>query len=208
MKKLTQEQIETVNNRLIKQGFGFIDIRIEVLDHLLCLIEKDVDSSFDEALERVFLEKNDYLKKVKQTTLPRIIDQRVPLLDFFKNRLFWGIWIFSFLIYMSISYYNSNFLLEKLLMLPLQIPSVAFILYIGYFIFSKNKVTQTFGVFFTISFLTYFYLLVLSYVKTLDNIFIITFLSFGTSVSLMMYYWFFYYKIKNDKKYKALIYPI
>nr|WP_297306580.1 hypothetical protein [uncultured Flavobacterium sp.] len=35
---LTNQQIEQVNQRLI--AYGFIDIRIEVLDHLLCLLQE------------------------------------------------------------------------------------------------------------------------------------------------------------------------
>lgn len=205
MRKLSNKEIERVNNRLIASGFRFIDIRIEVLDHLLCLIENDEDSSFDEVLNRVFSENSDYLKKVKQSTLSKIIDQRITFLSFFKKRLFWIVWISCFLFYFGLPYSNYKDLFESMALLPMQIPFLGLIYYVIYFLFSKNKITQVFGVFFTVSFVLYLYLLLVNYVKQFDNVFVLLFLSGGTAVSLMMYYWLFYYKAKNNRKFKNLM---
>ena len=79
MKKLTNQQIEQVNQRLITYGFGFIDIRIEVLDHLLCLLEEKESNDFEANLNAVFKEQNNYLKTIKKSTLSKILNKKTLL---------------------------------------------------------------------------------------------------------------------------------
>ena len=89
MKKLTQEQIEQVNQRLITYGFSFIDIRIEVLDHLICLLEEKEGDDFDANLNVVFTEQNNYLKTQKYSEWKKLTSQRVSVIkDVLLNPVF------------------------------------------------------------------------------------------------------------------------
>lgn len=81
MKKLTNQQIEQVNQRLITYGFGFIDIRIEVLDHLLCLLEEKESNDFEANLNAVFKEQNNYLKTQKLSQWSKLTSQRVSVIQ-------------------------------------------------------------------------------------------------------------------------------
>ena len=55
--KLTAEQIECINQTLIKKGIKFDDLKIEVLDHIASQIEsemKTTQTTFSEAFNKVF----------------------------------------------------------------------------------------------------------------------------------------------------------
>lgn len=55
--KLTAEQIECINQTLIKKGIKFDDLKIEVLDHIASQIEsemKTTQTTFTEAFSKVF----------------------------------------------------------------------------------------------------------------------------------------------------------
>lgn len=55
--KLTAEQIECINQTLIKKGIKFDDLKIEVLDHIASQIEsemKTTQTTFPEAFSKVF----------------------------------------------------------------------------------------------------------------------------------------------------------
>ena len=41
--ELTKEQIQYIENRLIKDGVKYWDIRIEMLDHIVSDVEKTLD---------------------------------------------------------------------------------------------------------------------------------------------------------------------
>lgn len=204
MKKLTNQQIEQVNQRLITYGFGFIDIRIEVLDHLLCLLEAKESNDFEANLNAVFTEQNNYLKTIKKSTLSKILNKKTLLSDFIINPIFWIIWGASFLFLFYINSYITTFPISNLTMVPFQLVSIPITFYLIYFFISKRKSTDSFSNFFTVSYLLYGYLLLVSYFKESSGLTLIGFISFGIATSLMLYYLLVYYKIKNDKKYQTL----
>ena len=109
MKQLTTEQIQLVDQKLIDFGFTFIDARIEVLDHILCLIEEKENRSFEEATLLVFEEQKEYIKAQKLMQWSNLIAQRVSLLgDIFLNPVFILLWIISYFVYENLPYSNYN----------------------------------------------------------------------------------------------------
>lgn len=98
MKQLTTQQIQLIDQRLIDYGFGFIDIRIEVLDHILCLIENKENLDFQQAVDLVFEEQKDYLKEQKRMTLYRMASV-LTLKDVFMSPIFFVFWIAFFVLY-------------------------------------------------------------------------------------------------------------
>lgn len=157
--KLTAEQIQQIDQRLIAFGFSFIDIRIEVLDHILCLIENKEDLDFQQAVDLVFEEQKDYLKTQKLMQWTNLTAQRVSLFkDIFLNPVFILLWILSFFVYYNLPYSNHNLLIEDLDVMPIALPILSFIVLGIYTFFSKNKVASTYGALFTISFIMMFYL--------------------------------------------------
>lgn len=205
--KLTKEQIQQVDQKLTDFGFTFIDHRIEVLDHILCLIEEKENVSFSQVVDLVFEEQKDYLKTQKLTQWTNVISQRVSLLkDIFLNPVFIFLWILSYFIYDNLPYSNHNLLLEDLDVIPMAIPILSFV-FLGLYTFvSKNKVAGTYGALFTISFILMFYLYFgIHWVRKIEQFSSLLLLSGFTAVSLMLYYLIVYYKIKNDRKFKTLL---
>ncbi len=205
--KLTHTQIQQIDQQLIAYGFRFIDIRIEVLDHVLCLIEEKENLDFEQVTQDVFEECAVYLTSQKRMQWNRVLNQRIPIIrDLFLNPVFFVLWLLCFVIYRILPYSNHTELLSDLDILPLSIPIISYSIFIVYLFKSTNKVTGTFGVFFSISFILMFYLYVgIHMVRILEPSLSIIILSGFTAISLMLYYLFFYYKIKNEKKFKKLL---
>lgn len=205
MNKLTNQQIEQVNKKLIDYGFTFIDVRIEVLDHILCLIETKENLDFQQAVDLVFEEQKDYLKEQKRMTLYRMASV-LTLKDVFMSPIFFVFWIAFFVLYSLLPFESKEVLIRKTFMLPMAIPGFAFFIYGFYFFKSKNKSLQTIRVLFTISMiLTWYLYFIIPLVKKLNNGWSVVLISGASSVGLMMYYLFFYYKNKNEKKFKSLL---
>lgn len=207
MNKLTNQQIEQVNQKLIDYGFTFIDARIEVLDHILCLIEEKGNVLFEEAVDLVFEEQKEYLKNQKLTQWSNLTAQRVSLFkDIFLNPVFILLWIISYFIFYNLPYSNYNALIEDLNVMPIALPILSFIALGFYTLYSKNKVASTYGAFFTISFIMMFYVYFgIHWLIKLEGFPALLFLSGFTAVSLMLYYLPIVYKIKNERKFKALL---
>ncbi|MBA5792175.1 hypothetical protein H1R17_04610 [Flavobacterium sp. xlx-214] len=207
MKQLTTQQIQEVDKKLINLGFTFIDHRIEVLDHILCLIEEKESEDVNCNIKIVFEEQRDYLKTQKLTQWTNVMSQRVSLLkDIFLNPVFIFLWILSYFIYDNLPYSNYNLLLEDLDVIPMAIPILSFVFLGAYTFVSKNKVAGTYGALFTISFIMMFYLYFgIHWVRKMEQFPSLLLLSGFTAVSLMLYYLLFYYKIKNDQKFKMLL---
>lgn len=207
MNKLTNQQIEQVNQKLIDYGFTFIDARIEVLDHILCLIDEKENKSFEEATLLVFEEQNGYLKAQKLMQWTNLTAQRVTLLkDIFLNPVFILLWIVSYFIYDNLPYSNYKVLFDDLKLMPFTLPAFSIII-LGYYTFtSKNKVASAYGALFTISFLLMFYLYFgIHWIKKMDQFPSLVMFSGFTAISLMLYYLPLFYKIKNERKFKALL---
>lgn len=207
MEKLTTEQIQLVDQKLIDFGFTFIDARIEVLDHIICLIEEKGNVLFEEAVDLVFEEQKEYLKNQKLTQWSNLTAQRVSLFkDIFLNPVFILLWIISYFIFYNLPYSNYNALIEDLNVMPIALPILSFIALGFYTFFSKNKVASTYGAFFTISFIMMFYVYFgIHWLRKLEGFPALLFLSGFTAVSLMLYYLPIVYKIKNERKFKALL---
>jgi len=207
MKQLTTEQIQLVDQKLIDFGFTFIDARIEVLDHILCLIQEKENKSFKEATLLVFEEQKEYIKAQKLMQWSNLIAQRVSLLgDIFLNPVFILLWIISYFVYENLPYSNYNALIEDLAVMPIALPILSFIVLGIYTFSSKNKVASTYGALFTISFLLMFYLYFgIHWLKKMDQFPSLVMLSGFTAISLMLYYLPLFYKIKNERKFKTLL---
>src|SRR5690606_30473856 len=206
MNKLTNQQIEQVNQKLIDFGFTFIDARIEVLDHILCLIEEKENRSFEEATLLVFEEQKDYLKEQKRMTFSRITCSKLHVKEVFLNPMFFIFWITFFVLYSFLPFNSKEDLIKETFMLPMSISFLSFFMYGFYFFKSKNKSMQTIRVFFTIStILTCYLYFIIPLVKKLNNQWSVMLISAASAVGLMMYYLFFYYKNKNEKKFKSLL---
>lgn len=204
--KLTDEQIQQTDQQLIDYGFRFIDVRIEVLDHLLCLIETKENMDFQQAADLVFDEQKAYLKEQKKTILSRFIGAKLGLKDVFINPMFAVFWIAFYVLYSLLPFDSKDILIQETFMLPIIISVLAFFIYAFYFFTSKNKSFQTIRVLFATSMiLTWYLYFIIPLVKKLNNEWSVVLISGASAVSLMMYYLFFYYKNKNEKSYKNLL---
>lgn len=202
--KLSTEHVKQVDQRLIAFGFGFIDIRIEVLDHILCLIEEKENLLFEEAVDLVFEEQQAYLKEQKRMTFSRVIGEKLPLKDVFTQPIFYVFWLAFFIIYSLLPIDSKEILIRKTFMLPISITVFAFFIYGFYFFTSKNKSMQTIRVFFAIStILTCYLYFIIPLVQKLNNQWSVVLISAASAVGLMMYYLFFFIRIKTKISLKA-----
>ena len=142
--KLSTEHVKQVDQRLIAFGFSFIDMRLEVLDHILCLIENKENLDFQQAVDVVFEEQKDYLKTQKLMQWTNVTAQRVSFMkDIFLNPVFILLWILSFFVYYNLPYSDHNLLLEDLDIIPIISPNLSFVILAIYSFTSKNKVVHT-----------------------------------------------------------------
>lgn len=204
--RVTAKQINRIDERLIATGFHFMDIRLEVLDHLVCLLEER-EGDFDTELEKIFISESAYLLQQRKSFFFRMAGARINLFkDLLWNPVFITLCILSFTVYSLLPYNSVRDLLNDLDILPVALPIAAFVLHGWYFFRSNNKVTGTFAALFSISLLLQFYLLFLvPLVRKLENTWSVLILSLFTSVGIMMYVLFFTYKHKNEAKYRKLL---
>lgn len=204
--KLSAEQIRQTDQKLIDFGFTFMDIRLEVLDHILCLIEEKENMDFQQALNLVFEEQKAYLKEQKRMTILRFIGSKLGLKDIFANPMFVIFWGAFYVLYSLLPFDSKESLIQETFMLPMVISFFAFFIYAFYFFTSKNKSFQTIGVLFSTSMiLTWYLFFIIPLVKKMHNEWSVVLISGASAVSLMMYYLFFYYKNKNEKNFKNLL---
>nr|WP_297306578.1 hypothetical protein [uncultured Flavobacterium sp.] len=163
-------------------------------------------NDFEANLNAVFIEQNDYLKTEKLSQWYQLTKQRVSLFkDIFLNPVFWFLWISSFLVFKFLPFENHKEIVSNLDVLPIALPIISFVFFGIYYFVSKNKVTSTFGAFFTLSFISMFYLYFgIHWVRKFSELPSLILLSGFTSTSFMFYYLPVYYKIKNDKKFQTL----
>ena len=204
--KLSAEQIRQTDQKLIDFGFTFMDIRLEVLDHILFLIEEKENMDFQQALDLVFEEHKSYLKEQKRMTILRFIGSKLGLKEVFVNPMFIVFWGAFYVLYSLLPFDSKESLIQETFMLPMVISFFAFFIYAFYFFTSKNKSFQTIGVLFSTSMiLTWYLFFIIPLVKKMHNEWSVVLISGASAVSLMMYYLFFYYKNKNEKKFKNLL---
>ena len=107
MNRLTNEQIECIDDLLIMLDVEFLDIRYEMVDHIASALEEK-DGDFKQNLKEYFimnklrlLEQN---KKAKRTAILRAIKL------YFKTLV--QPWIFILTLLMAVSVYYASFFLE------------------------------------------------------------------------------------------------
>lgn len=94
--KLTKEQIQLINQKLISKGVVYEDVKLELLDHIASDIEQQIenrDSNFEEAFQNVFDKWRLLLQPIKTSVLffndfkgPKIVVDKWVLL--YKRQLF------------------------------------------------------------------------------------------------------------------------
>lgn len=119
--ELTKEQIQRINKYLDIKQVNYIDIRIEILDHIILDVENLMlqKYSFDEAIKIVILKWNKTLETTSSIYLGHTYVKPKPIIEKLKNTtkthtlIIWGVFIFSMismsLVKLEINLPNINF---------------------------------------------------------------------------------------------------
>lgn len=152
MKKLkfTKEELEQVNRYLDIKGLVFVDVRFEILDHLLMDIEKEMHSnmvSFDTAFEMVCQKWKGSMKQTSSYWLGKghftskiVIDKSIHVLKKSYLKLFLMI-VFSILIGLAVQEVLSAFFIDNRLIIKKALTGFAGgSIFLGtYWIYKMNK---------------------------------------------------------------------
>ncbi len=89
--KLTKEQIQYIENRLIKEGVKYWDVRIEMLDHIVCDVEKALNNGtpFKESVQNAMV-KLGWKENFNGSDFEGIIQQRTKDIAKKYKSIFWS----------------------------------------------------------------------------------------------------------------------
>lgn len=112
MKKLTKEDIQFIDNYLLKSGVEYMDIRVEMIDHVATAVEIKMETQnecFYDVFKAYMLEnkkdlikQSDYSKKIFKSLLKEVFYYALSL----KSLVVFG---FAFFVGMVLSYYFNIF---------------------------------------------------------------------------------------------------
>jgi hypothetical protein len=208
--KLTKENINHINEVLIKDKVHYIDLRIEIIDHLSSELE-EIDGDFDAVFPDYYLGKKDF---VKQMFLSHLKSDTVKgyklLLHKIVSWQFLGLFVCIFsIVYLAFTVFGKSWMLENFDIVPilLPVPITAIMLYT--FLFSKNKSTDL------TSLLGVTNLVIVTYIfggiyliRSATEIIWLPLFSFYLAINVAYYFFYFYSKKKHKQKYETLIYTV
>jgi hypothetical protein len=205
--KLTNEQIDLINRYLEQQNLMFLDVKVELMDHLCCEIEQEMtdnDTPFESAASMVFERWQPELQIKKswliglENSFPKLV-----VTNLFKKVLFhYGFVTLTVLIVGVLSITRDLFLISDSVFSAYEILIVAFTIV---YLWMKRKMNQT-KIKTTYSFqYDYFYFpvsFIIIYLLVLDSVAIKTLLLLLFTINLPFACYFYFKHFQTLKKFK------
>jgi hypothetical protein len=206
--KLTPENIKHIDNTLIKDRINYIDLRIEIIDHISSELEI-LEGDFEVVFPKFYEEKKSFIRQMFVSHMK---------LDYKKgykqllNKLFSLSFFFLFLMINAIIIFlnhtkNKEFVLEYLDIIPIILPTPITIIMLYNFLLSKNNSTDL------TSLVGITNLIIVSYVfggiyiiREIDTLLWIPIFSFYLTINLSYYFFYFSSKKRHEKKYNSILY--
>lgn len=204
--KLTEENIEEINTVLIENHIHYIDLRIEIIDHLCSELEA-LEEPFETVFPGFFESKKEIVQSMRQSHLKTESRKGMKRLmrNLFSKRfllLFCGI---NLLVFVGQHYFSKEWLLLNFDIIPIILPAPISAILLYNLLVSKNKSTDL------ISLIAITNLFLMSYImgsiyliRSLETWLWMPILAFYISLAIAYYYFYFESRKLHQKRYKLL----
>lgn len=199
--KLTKENISFLDDILIKKhGVIFMDIRLEILDHLASQLEQmegdfeEVFPNFIEKQKEFIYQTNLQLNKHLSKSSARLLFTTIFSFKFLQCYL-----ILLFINFSIVSFKGKNWFLQYFDTLPIILPAPISILVLVTLFSSKRRSYSISFVSITNSVLLTYIFLFLYLIRRLDNLYSVVLFSFFLTLSIA-YYYVYFFSVKHHSK--------
>lgn len=204
--KLTTENIKQIDNTLIKDRINYIDLRIEMIDHISSELEM-LEGDFNVIFPKFYDEKKSFIRQMFVSHMKSHYKKGYKQLG---KKLFSLSFLFLFLITNAFIAFldhikDKEFVLDYLDIIPIILPAPITMILLYNLLFSKNNSTDL------TSLNGFTNLVIVSYI--LGGVYIIrginTFLwipvfSFYFAINIAYYFFYFSSKKKHERKYNII----
>lgn len=204
--KLTQQNIATINQSLLKSGMSYLDIRIELIDHMASELEQ-MEGDFQDVFPDYFARKKEFIKSSNLSIAKEAI--RKGYMHLFKKLISFTFVLGWIAITILIGYISGaggkEWFLQNFDILPYAIPMPISFILIYKLLFSKNISTDMVGVLFGANFIFMFYMMTFTnMIRKMDNNLWILLFSFFMTLSIAYYFFYFESRTIHNRKYQSL----
>ena len=208
--KLTKENINQINEVLIKEKVHYIDLRIEIIDHLSSELEQ-MEGEFDAIFPNYYALKRDF---VKQMFISHLKSDTVKGYKLLLTKIVSWQFLGLFLCVLSIVYFAFTLLGKASLLnffdiVPILLPTPITAIMLYTFLFSKNKSTDL------TSLLGMTNLVIVTYIfggiyliRSTTEVIWLPLFSFYLTINIAYYFFYFSSKKKHKQKYETLIFTL
>jgi len=204
--QLSREQIELINSALLKKRINYMDIRIEIIDHLASELESR-EGDFEENFISLMQSKKSFMDEVIRSNLKLELAKgfRKLFKNIFSQRFFGIYFLTTISLFILAQITGSNWVLHNLYVLPIVIPGPLTFALLYKMAFSKTKTTDMIGQLSAgnLFFFSYIFLFMKS-IKNADGFIWISVFSFFIVLSIMYYIFYFESKKTQRLKYELL----
>ncbi|RZK11216.1 MAG: hypothetical protein EOO46_07560 [Flavobacterium sp.] len=204
--KLIEENIEEINTVLIKNHVHYIDLRIEIIDHLCSELET-LEEPFETFFPAFFESKKEIVQSMKQSHIKTQSRKGIKRLmkNIFSKQfllLFFGI---NFLVFFGQHYFNKEWLLYNFDIIPIILPAPISAILLYNLLVSKNKSTDLIGLTAITNLFLMSYIMVSIYLIRSIEIWVwIPIFAFYISLAIAYYYFYFESRKLHQRRYRAL----
>ena len=206
--KLTRENIKHIDNILIKDRINYIDLRIEMIDHISSELEM-LEGDFNVIFPKFYEEKKSFIRQMFVNHMK--LDYKKGYKQLVK-KLFSLSFLFLFLITNAFIAYldhikDKEFVLDYLDIIPIILPAPITMILLYNLLFSKNNSTDL------TSLNGFTSLVIVSYIfggvfiiREINTFLWISLFSFYLTINFAYYFFYFSSKKLHKSKYNNIIY--
>lgn len=204
--KLTRENIDQINDVLIKDIIHYIDLRIEIIDHLSSELE-EIEGDFDTVFPEFYMEKKAFVKEMFISHMKA--DYKKGYKRLLKKIFSWQFLLLflavNFFIFVVFQYNDKVWLLDNFDIMPIVLPLPITAIMLYNFLFSKNKSTDLTSLLGVTNLLIMTYVFGGIYIVRKSEILVwLPMFSFYISINIAYYFFYFSSKKKHKQKYNSL----
>lgn len=199
--KLSKKNISLLENTLInKFGVVYLDIRIEILDHLAIELE-EIHGEFEDIFPNFIESKKEFIKKtyISLNQQNSRTGAKLLLKNIFSIKFILCFIVMTLCVSQLVNIKGKLWFLENFDVLPIILPApITFLILLKMFSIKRKSFTISFFGITNSVFMSYIFLFI-HLVRKADNFYWIPIFSFFISLSIIYYYMYFVY-IKYKQK--------
>lgn len=204
--KISKENIEEVNTILIKNNVHYIDLRIEIIDHLCSELET-MEGRFETVFPDFFESKKQIVQQMLRSHIKTGTRKGIKMLvqKLMSRRFLVFFLILNCIILLGNQYFDKNWILQNFDIWPIIISSpISFVLLYNVLL-SKNKSTDLIELLAITNIILISYLFgIIYFIRNTDSFIWIPLFSFFITLSIAYYFFYFESKRLHQMKYTSL----